>query len=99
MRLSPRYFRAPGFGTRCGWGSRPRWISEDEDCNDYDEGVYPGAPEEWNAVDDDCNGRVDADGSYDGNVDVIGQVIIEGIAYNFGLVCPASVMRDSATLS
>jgi len=29
------------------------------DCDDRDKGVYPGAPDRWNRVDDDCNGVVD----------------------------------------
>jgi MYXO-CTERM domain-containing protein len=37
----------------------PGWVSDDEDCDDSDGGVYPGRPEVCDAVDQDCNGSVD----------------------------------------
>lgn len=36
-------------------------FSSDEDCDDGDPFVYPGAPEHCNGRDDDCNGAIDDD--------------------------------------
>ena len=95
-RLPPDSSAPEDSGPDVIWDRDQDGYPEDEDCNDYDDSVYPGASEEWNAVDDDCNGRIDADGNYLGDVDLVGQVIIEGVAYGFDLVCPASLVRDSA---
>ena len=35
------------------------YVSDDSDCDDTDGGVYPGADEYCNGVDDDCDGTVD----------------------------------------
>jgi hypothetical protein len=60
------------------------------DCNDYEPGVHPGAPETCNQVDDDCDGTVDenddttryADADRDGY----------GAPDAFGSVCDASFL-------
>jgi hypothetical protein len=35
------------------------WVAVDGDCNDADPAVHPGATEECNGLDDDCDGEVD----------------------------------------
>lgn len=66
----------------------------DVDCNDLDPRVNPGADEiAWNEVDDDCDGRVDADGTYAGTAAVDFRATIEGVTYRWDLQCPATVER------
>ena len=85
-------------GPEIVWDRDQDGFPEDEDCNDYDAEVFPGAAESWNAVDDDCNGRIDADGTYAGTVNTYGDVVIEGIVSVYDLDCPTTLVRDSATL-
>lgn len=33
--------------------------TDDDDCNDLNEGTFPGAPERCNGIDDDCNALID----------------------------------------
>ncbi len=37
------------------------WVEDDGDCDDSDSTVFPGADEECNDIDDDCDGDVDED--------------------------------------
>ena len=42
------------------WCERPyNFVTNDDDCNDYDSDIHPGAAEDCNEVDDDCDGTVD----------------------------------------
>jgi len=67
---------------------------ETEDCNDLDPDVFPGADEvEWNGVDDDCDGRVDANGLYTGIVGLTARVTYEGTPRIFDEACPATLDR------
>lgn len=65
----------------------------DSDCDDRDPDVFPGAPEAWNEVDDDCDGVVDADGSWSGSMQLAASAIYEGQVYNFGFDCPFDGVR------
>ena len=37
------------------------YLADDSDCDDADDQVHPGAPEQCNGIDDDCNGTADDD--------------------------------------
>ena len=68
-----------------------------DDCDDSDAGVYPGAPEAWNDVDDDCDGQVDADGDYSGTLSVSIAAVKEGVTYTWSnMSCPTTLTREAA---
>jgi hypothetical protein len=54
------------------------WVASDEDCDDADVDVYPGAPERLDGTDNDCSDRVDdllstdADGVISGDPEFAG---------------------------
>ncbi len=52
-------------GPFCLWDRDEDGFLADVDCDDYEERVYPGAPEHCNDVDDDCDGVVDEDDAVD----------------------------------
>ena len=64
-----------------------------EDCDDRDPLVYPGAPETWNAWDDDCDGYVDADGEYAGTIRLTGAAVAEGSSHPLRTDCSVSAWR------
>lgn len=68
----------------------------ESDCDDGNAGVHPGASETWNGIDDDCDGRRDADGTYRGEADARASAIYEGDTYSFDLVCTSVLERDGA---
>jgi len=41
------------------------WVDNDDDCDDLDAAVYPGAAEYCNGVDDDCDKEIDEDDAVD----------------------------------
>lgn len=73
-------------------------IPAPEDCDDSDDDVYPGAPEEWDGKDGDCDGRVDADGAYTGSLHLSAVAIYEGVPRSFELDCPAGLSRVGGVL-
>jgi hypothetical protein len=52
----------------CEGDDASAFVSDASDCNDGDAGVYVGAPERCNGVDDDCDGTVDGPGADEGTV-------------------------------
>jgi hypothetical protein len=72
--------------------------AEDVDCRDADPDIYPGAPERWDGVDDDCDGRNDGDGHYEGSLSVEAVAVFEGQPYPFSLDCPMTLDRDGDLL-
>lgn len=81
-------------------GEAPRDLDEDgypagEDCMDLNAEVHPGATEIWNELDDDCDGRFDADGTWSGTTAVEAQAVYEGRRYSFSLECPLEGERGS----
>lgn len=73
--------------------------TSDVDCDDRDPLTHPGATEAYNAVDDDCDGRVDANGRYSGVLDVSATAIVDGETFSFTLVCPATLTRDGGEIN
>ncbi len=83
-------------------GEPARDLDEDgyaagEDCMDLNAAVHPGAEEVWNQLDDDCDGRFDADGTWAGTATVNAQAVYEGNRYTFRLGCPFAGERKSGT--
>lgn len=70
-----------------------------EDCDDSDPLSNPGATEEWNAVDDDCDGRVDADGRYTGELELSAVAVYEGESHSYRLRCPGELERAGPVLT
>jgi hypothetical protein len=63
------------------------------DCDDFDPAVHPGAVELWNGIDDDCDGRSDADGTYDGSASVRFAAVYEGQPWSSRRDCPTTLVR------
>lgn len=68
--------------------------SADVDCDDADSAVHPTAEELFNGADDDCDGRVDAVGTWAGTASLSAQATYEGTRYSFSLGCPVVLERE-----
>jgi len=67
------------------------------DCDDANAAVHPDATEAFNGIDDDCDGRIDADGTFEGTHSVTANAVFEGTVHSFNLACPATVTRTGTT--
>lgn len=74
-------------------------VPDGEDCDDRDPDVKPGATETWNEVDDDCDGVIDADGTWAGTVAVAASAVYEGRRYDYALDCPFAGARADETFA
>lgn len=74
--------------------------TSDVDCDDLNPEVNPGRSEvPWNDLDDDCDGRRDADGSYLGEGTVRFEAIYEGKKWTWNLNCPVALTRTRSQVS
>jgi hypothetical protein len=70
----------------------------EEDCDDWDPAVHPGAAEVWDSEDNDCDGWIDLDGAHVGEVEINATAIYEGQPYYFFEICPASSLRERGSI-
>ena len=72
---------------------------EDEDCDNWDPEVYPGAEEVFDHIDNNCDGIIDFDGAFYGTGQLWANAIYEGIAYPFEQQCQLNVVRDRGVMT
>lgn len=68
------------------------------DCNDHNPNISPDASEEWDEVDQNCDGVIDGDGNYVGSIEVDATAVYEGTPYRYHLSCPGSGSRIAGQL-
>ena len=73
-------------------------FAEGEDCDDRAPAVNPGAQALWNELDDDCDGVIDADGAWSGEITLEATAVYEGRPYSFRLDCPVEGARAHGDL-
>lgn len=65
----------------------------EDDCDDFDPNAYPGAEEVFDQTDNDCDGRVDADGFYRGSLLLDFTAVYKGVEYNREVNCTVELSR------
>ncbi len=74
-------------------------VDDRTDCDDRDPARTPGASEDWDGVDNDCDGRVDADGTYVGTLNLDATGVYQGTPHSFRLACPLTLARAGRSLT
>lgn len=69
--------------------------TSETDCDDYDPAIFPGADEVWDFEDNDCDGRVDANGRYGGTAVIRYEVVYEGQRRVWDLGCSGTLERST----
>ncbi|MEC7983544.1 MAG: putative metal-binding motif-containing protein [Myxococcota bacterium] len=72
---------------------------EDEDCDNWDPEVHPGAEEVFDHIDNNCDGIVDFDGEFSGIGQLWANAIYEGVPYPFEQQCQLSVIRNRGLMT
>lgn len=67
---------------------------ETQDCDDEDAEVHPGAEEAFDGIDNDCDGRIDANGEFRGQLTVVAEGWYEGTKYTITPDCPVELTRE-----
>ncbi len=68
------------------------WVSNDSDCDDGDPAVHPGASEECNGYDDDCDEQID-----EGSIGQAWYPDLDGDGYGISVVSTTSCDQPSGT--
>ncbi len=69
-----------------------------DDCDDLDDRRHPGADEVFDEVDNDCDGLVDADGTYTGTAELSAITFYSGAERTGEFDCTAALSRSLAVL-
>lgn len=75
------------------WDRDEDSYTSEVDCDDRDPDVNPGADEVFDGTDNDCDGVVDAQGSYSATIPISARGWFENTPYDFELQCPATMER------
>ncbi|HJN75552.1 MAG TPA: putative metal-binding motif-containing protein [Myxococcota bacterium] len=66
----------------------------EEDCDDGDASINPDAEEVFDGFDNDCDGVIDASGSYSGSFGIAARGWFEGDPHDLAYDCPMEMERE-----